>query len=110
LADEAPGFLAQVIIFLDGLASHLVLDGGKLVVAHAGVPAEPAGRAPEDAIVVYGHKPVEAAVWVDKTICIDTGCVYGGRLTALRYPERELVSVAARRIYWVPAHLRGPGV
>jgi protein phosphatase len=41
--------------------------------------------------------------WVNKTVCIDTGCVFGGRLTALRYPERELVSVPAARIYYVPA-------
>jgi protein phosphatase len=41
-------------------------------------------------------------VWVNKTICIDTGCVFGGRLTALRYPERELVSVPAREVYYEP--------
>src|SRR5204862_6688469 len=38
-----------------------------------------------------------------RTINIDTGCVFGGRLTALRYPERELVSVPARRVYAEPA-------
>jgi protein phosphatase len=52
---------------------------------------------------VYGHTPVPAPVWVNNTINIDTGCVFGGRLTALRYPERELVSVPARRVYAVPA-------
>jgi protein phosphatase len=61
-------------------------------------------------MVVYGHTPVETARWANGTICIDTGCVYGGRLTALRYPERDLVSVAARQTYWVPAHLRSPGL
>ena len=50
-----------------------------------------------DAIVVYGHTPVPEAVWVNKTICLDTGCVFGGMLTALRYPERELVSVTGPR-------------
>src|SRR5262249_38084644 len=40
------------------------------------------------AIVVYGHVPTPTAEWVNKTICIDTGCVFGGKLTALRYPER----------------------
>ena len=35
--------------------------------------------------------------WLNRTICIDTGCVFGGKLTALRYPERELVSVPAAR-------------
>jgi protein phosphatase len=55
------------------------------------------------AVVVYGHTPVPEAVWVNNTICLDTGCVFGGRLTALRYPERELVSVPARRVYYQPA-------
>jgi protein phosphatase len=54
------------------------------------------------ALVVYGHTPVPEAVWVNKTICIDTGCVFGGRLTALRYPERELVSVPAHAVYYEP--------
>jgi protein phosphatase len=52
------------------------------------------------AIVVYGHTPVPNAEWLNRTICIDTGCVFGGRLTALRYPERELVSVPARQTYY----------
>ena len=54
------------------------------------------------AMVVYGHTPVPEPEWLNNTICIDTGCVYGGRLTALRYPERELVSVAATQTYWTP--------
>ena len=54
------------------------------------------------AAVVYGHTPVPDAVWVNDTINIDTGCVFGGRLTALRYPERELVSVAAHETYYDP--------
>jgi protein phosphatase len=108
LADEPPEFLAQVATFIDGQVSHLVLDGGRLVVAHATMPAELAEGALEEAIVVYGHTPVERPVWVNGTVCIDTGCVYGGRLTALRYPE--LVAVAARRTYWQPAHLRGPSL
>jgi protein phosphatase len=52
------------------------------------------------AMVVYGHTPVPDAEWVNGTICIDTGCVFGGRLTALRYPERELVAVTAKRAYY----------
>jgi protein phosphatase len=51
------------------------------------------------AMVVYGHTPVPEPEWLNRTINIDTGCVFGGRLTALRYPERELVSVPARQTY-----------
>ena len=54
------------------------------------------------AMVVYGHTPVPEAEWVNRTICIDTGCVFGGKLTALRYPEKELVSVPAARQYYEP--------
>lgn len=120
--------------WLDGLISHYVLDGGKLVVAHAGVKEEMQGRA-SGAVrsfcmygettgeidefglpvrwdwaadykgkgkVVYGHTPVLEANWVNGTICIDTGCVFGGKLTALRYPELKLVSVPAERTYYEP--------
>ena len=55
------------------------------------------------ATVVYGHTPVPRPEWLNNTVNIDTGCVYGGRLTALRYPEREFVSVPARRVYAEPA-------
>jgi protein phosphatase len=55
------------------------------------------------AIVVYGHTPVPEPEWLNRTINIDTGCVFGGRLTALRYPERELVSVPAAATYAEPA-------
>jgi polynucleotide kinase-phosphatase len=51
------------------------------------------------AMVVYGHTPVAEPRWLNRTINIDTGCVFGGALTALRYPERELVSVPARQVY-----------
>ena len=54
------------------------------------------------AMVVYGHTPVAEPEWVNRTINIDTGCVFGGKLTALRYPERELVSVPARQTYYEP--------
>jgi protein phosphatase len=126
---------ADVTTFLDSLVSHYVLDGGRLVVAHAGMKAEYQGRTSGRvrefalygettgetdefglpvrlnwaaeyrgaAMVVYGHTPVPEPEWLNHTINIDTGCVFGGRLTALRYPERELVSVAARRTYCEPA-------
>jgi protein phosphatase len=55
------------------------------------------------AIVVYGHTPVPEPEWLNRTINIDTGCVFGGRLTALRYPEKELVSVPSRAVYSEPA-------
>jgi protein phosphatase len=52
--------------------------------------------------VVYGHTPVLDAEWLNNTICLDTGCVFGGKLTALRYPEMELVSEPARTTYAEP--------
>ena len=55
------------------------------------------------ATVLYGHTPVPAAEWVNNTMCLDTGCVFGGQLTALRYPEKEIVSVPAGRVYYEPA-------
>ena len=61
--------------------------------------AEYRGRA----TVVYGHTPVPQADWLNRTINIDTGCVFGGRLTGLRYPEKEMVSVRARATYAQPA-------
>ncbi|MFN0026354.1 MAG: polynucleotide kinase-phosphatase [Acidimicrobiales bacterium] len=135
LAAEPPSFRAEVQQWIEGLISHAVLDGGSLVVAHAGLPQAMHGRASgavrsfslygdttgetdeyglpvrypwaEDyrgsAAVVYGHTPVPAAVWVNGTICIDTGCVFGGELTALRWPERELVSVPAAKVYYQPS-------
>jgi protein phosphatase len=53
--------------------------------------------------VVYGHTPVPEPEWLNRTINIDTGCVFGGQLTALRWPERELVSIPARAVYAEPA-------
>ncbi|MET0325372.1 MAG: polynucleotide kinase-phosphatase [Ilumatobacteraceae bacterium] len=134
LAGETPEFRAEVASFVDGLVSHAVLDGGSLVVAHAGLPQSMHGRSSEAvrsfalygdttgetdefglpvrypwaedyrgrAAVVYGHTPVPDAVWINETICIDTGCVFGGALTALRWPERELVDVPARATYYEP--------
>lgn len=134
LESEAPEFREQAAEFIDGLVSHYVFDGGKLVVAHAGMREEMQGRgsgkvrdfalygettseidefglpvrenwAAEyrgQAMVVYGHTPVPEPEWLNRTVDIDTGCGFGGRLTALRYPEREFVSVPARQCYWVP--------
>jgi protein phosphatase len=55
------------------------------------------------AMVVYGHTPVPEPEWLNRTANIDTGCVFGGKLTALRYPEKEFVSVPAARTYCEPA-------
>jgi polynucleotide kinase-phosphatase len=61
--------------------------------------AEYRGRA----MVVYGHTPVPEPEWLNRTVNIDTGCVFGGKLTALRYPEAEFVSVPAERVYCEPS-------
>jgi protein phosphatase len=132
---ESTEFRDQARDFLDRLVSHVVLDDGKLVVAHAGMKQAYQGRSSGrvrdfalfgettgdtdqfglpvrlewareyrgDAAVVYGHTPIAEPEWINHTINIDTGCVFGGRLTALRWPERELVSVPARRTYYEPA-------
>jgi protein phosphatase len=135
LEGETDEFKEKVVTFIDGLVSHYVLDGGKLVVAHAGMKQEMQGRGSGRvrefalygettgetdefglpvrydwaaeyrgrATVVYGHTPVPEPEWLNNTICIDTGCVFGGRLTALRYPDRELASAPARSRYFEPA-------
>jgi protein phosphatase len=135
LAGEPPEFVARVADYIESLPSHLVLDGGRLVVAHAGMRGDLQGRESRRvrdfalfgettgeldahglpvrldwaasyhgaAFVVYGHTPVAEPRWRNNTVDIDTGCVFGGRLTALRWPERELVSAAARAQYAVPA-------
>ncbi|MCX4514996.1 polynucleotide kinase-phosphatase [Streptomyces sp. NBC_01619] len=131
---EDPRFREQVREFIDGLVSHYVLDEGRLVVCHAGLPEKYHGRTSgrvrshalygettgetdefglpvrypwaEDyrgqAAVVYGHTPVPTASWVNNTICLDTGAVFGGKLTALRWPERELVDVPAEKVWYAP--------
>jgi protein phosphatase len=135
LQGEPAEFISQVKAFLDSLVSHYQLDGGRLIVAHAGLKAEMQGRtsgavrefclygettgetdefglpvrynwAAEyrgQATVVYGHTPVLEPEWLNKTINIDTGCVFGGKLTALRYPEMEVVQVEPERLYCQPA-------
>lgn len=130
-AAEPAEFRAAAIEFLDALPSHCILDNGKLVIAHAGLPehmqgsdsarsrafavcGETTGETDEfglavrcnwaadyrgKALVVFGHTPVAKPLWLHNTVNIDTGCVYGGHLSALRYPELETVSVPARAIY-----------
>jgi protein phosphatase len=45
------------------------------------------------ALIVYGHTPMKTPKRTGRTINIDTGAVFGNKLTAFRYPEDELVSV-----------------
>ena len=62
------------------------------------------------ATVLYGHTPTPTPEWVNNTMCLDTGCVFGGSLTALRYPEREVVQVEAAATYYEPIRpLVAPG-
>ncbi len=135
LSQESVEFNTAVRDFIDALVSHYVLDGGRLVVAHAGLKEEMHGRGSGavrefclygettgetdefglpvrypwardyrgKAAVVYGHTPVPQPEWLNNTINIDTGCVFGGSLSALRYPERELLSIPAHEQYAVPA-------
>lgn len=98
--------------FLNSLPSHYVLAGGQLVVTHAAILPEMQGRDSARvrafcregqagwqrkwrgrALVVHGHDPVPCAQWEGRTVNVDTGSVRGGRLTALRYPELQLVSI-----------------
>jgi protein phosphatase len=53
--------------------------------------------------IVYGHNVVSELRWVNRTLDLDTGCVYGGYLSALRYPELEEVTIPSRSTY---AHRR----
>lgn len=60
-----------------------------------------------DTTIVYGHTPVPEAEWLNNTLCVDTGCVFGGKLTALRWPEKEIVSVNAVKTYVEPGRPLG---
>jgi polynucleotide kinase-phosphatase len=60
------------------------------------------------AMVVYGHTPVPETEWVNNTICLDTGVVFGGALTALRYPSKEVVSVPAEQQWFAPVRPLAP--
>jgi len=134
LAAEPESFRAAVLDFLHELPSHLVLDEGRLVIAHAGLKEALQGRSSAEArafalhgdltgekdaaglpirriwaaayrgkaLVVHGHTPVSAPMWLNNTVNVDTGCAYGGHLTALRYPERVTLSIPAKAIYYPP--------
>ncbi|WP_187976667.1 AAA family ATPase [Mycetocola sp. JXN-3] len=131
LAAEPKEFTDTVRAWLYSLVSHLVLDDGNLVVAHAGLKEAYHGRSSGrvrsfalygdttgevdeyglpirlpwqrdyrgSAVVLYGHTPMLTPRWVNNTLCLDTGCAFGNALSALRYPEREIVQVPAERVY-----------
>jgi protein phosphatase len=135
LSAASPEFIQEIKGFLDSLVSHYVLDGGKLVVAHAGLREEMQGRGSAivrnfclygettgeidefglpvrypwaseyrgKAMMVYGHTPIPEPEWLNHTLNIDTGCVFGGHLTALRYPEKEIIKVKAQQVYCEPS-------
>jgi protein phosphatase len=120
-------FERDVQHFLEALPNHYILDQSRLVIAHAGIKEELHGTATERTRsfalygettgqkdeyglpvrgnwpVVYGHTPVPEPAWQNNTVNIDTGCVFGGKLTALRYPEMEIVSVVAKDVYYPSA-------
>lgn len=54
-------------------------------------------------IIVYGHQMHKEVYAVNGAINVDTGCAFGGKLTALRYPEMQFVQVKAHREYekWI---------
>ena len=57
---------------------------------------------------VTGHTAFDGPVSArGNTLCIDTGCAYGGALTALRWPARTVLREPARRTYYPHADLRG---
>ncbi|MEJ5913230.1 polynucleotide kinase-phosphatase [Pseudokineococcus sp. 1T1Z-3] len=140
LAAEPEDFRVAVREWCRELVSHLVLDGGDLVVAHAGMTEAYAGRASGRvrsfalygdttgetdelglpvrypwardyrgaATVLYGHTPVPEPEWTNRTMCLDTGCVFGGSLSALRWPEREVVQVPAEQVWYEPVRPLAP--
>jgi protein phosphatase len=132
LQQEDAAFRQRARDYLEGLPPYLWLDGGALVVAHAGLKEEMVGKTGGKvrsfalygdttgetdgfgfpvrrnwaleyrgaAAIVYGHVAAPEVQAVNNTWCIDTGCCFGGALTALRWPERELVSVPARKAWF----------
>lgn len=136
LAGEKREFIESLKDFLRKGISHYILDEGRLVVAHAGLPERLQGRASGrvrafclygdvngetdefglpvrrdwtkeyrgKALVAYGHTPKGETYFSNNTICLDAGCVFGGKLAALRYPEREIVTVDAFKQYAAPVY------
>ncbi|GKV67583.1 bis(5'-nucleosyl)-tetraphosphatase PrpE [asymmetrical] [Sporosarcina sp. NCCP-2716] len=128
--DERQAVLSRYRRFYEKLPLYLSLDGGSLIVAHAGLPERMIGAKPSGSMktfvlygdvtgetlpdgrpvrrdwaasykgnpwIVYGHTPVREPRFTGNTVNIDTGCVFGGSLTAFRWPEKEIVSVPSRQ-------------
>ena len=134
LSHYSKDFTDRIREFIGNLPHHILLDEGRLVIAHAGLAEHLHGRHGKSvrdlclygpttgktdqhglpvrldwaaeytghAIVVYGHTPVLEPCWRNNTINIDTGCVFGGKLTALTYPDHILTSVPAHEVYAEP--------
>ncbi|MFE4893780.1 polynucleotide kinase-phosphatase [Peribacillus butanolivorans] len=49
----------------------------------------------KSSLIVWGHDPKPQPLLINNTINIDQGVVFGGALTAFRYPEGEFISVQA---------------
>jgi protein phosphatase len=126
------GFKSRLRDFIESAPPYLWLDGGSLVVAHAGIKEKMIGSYNDrvrtmclygditgktnpdgtpvridwaqhyrgEAAIVYGHTPVPGPRWVNNTANIDQGCVFGGWLTGMRWPEREAIQVRARHAYY----------
>lgn len=129
--EKYPFSYGELAAFLNALPHYITLEGGNLLVSHAGLSQDlqgqnnqkaahfclfgdadgkldekgvPIRRHWEDsyngkAQVVYGHTPVAKPLRCGNTWNIDTGCVFGGSLSALSYPQGEIVSVKSRKVY-----------
>lgn len=123
LEQQSKEWMERLLRFLKDLPPYLVLDGGQLLVVHAGYLEMYRDQEKEEArnflihgltpkgeiaefwyqdyagfpFVVYGHYPYKEPRVTEKTAGIDTGCVFGGALTCLRYPEKNFVQVKARK-------------
>jgi protein phosphatase len=134
--DERESLIVDIRRLVETAPVYLILNGGRLVVAHAGIEEQMIGRlsrriwrfccfgaptgevTPEGLpvrrdwaaeyhgrpLVVYGHTPAPELRFFHNTIDIDQGCVHGGALAALRYPEMTVVQVPAHRLYTYRAH------
>lgn len=132
LKDQSNEYKNKLINLFEGFPTHLILDKGKLAVAHAGIKEEDIGRDSKKvrtftlygditgqsdeegypirrdwalhykgrSLIVYGHTPYFEIKAYNNTINIDTGCVFGNKLTLLRYPELEIFQVDAKKTYY----------